>query len=319
MTTTRRWSPALLALGSGALGAWPLLFRYDQTAGGGAGGSATHAVASSSSKAASASTSGAGGDSCVGKNDKCGTLCVDLKADNEHCLVCDVKCNPDRICIDGNCLYPPSCQALHKSRPTYKSGVYTIDPSSFDPYKDYCDMDGDGGGWTLLMKVSAASNGLFSYSGSWGSQFAVNATSPDLDQTEAKLQSAHDMPLTELRVGMMVNATTRWLVIGFPSTSLSDLFKTNALVHTMADQTKWATLLPQPYTYSGCIVEGLNVPNTVRLGVGMRSTVTVNCEPFEAVIGFGIGPGWGASGIHAGNADNTQQKETPAFGYIMAR
>jgi hypothetical protein len=314
-----RWAPAMVALGSGALAACSLAFRYDKKVDDGAGGATQASSTASSAKAsASSASSSSGGDPCAGKPDKCDGKCVDLKTDSDHCLVCDVKCNPDRICVDGNCLYPPSCNALRKSRPALKSGVYMIDPTSFSPYKVYCDMESDGGGWTLLMKVSGEPTGKFGYFGNWETNFPVNPEFPDFDNVEAKLQSCLDMPLQALRVGMTVAGTTRWAVIPFVSTGLCGFFKSNMHVAAMSDEKVWAKLLPNPDTYSGCIVEGVNVPGVVRLGVAMRATANTNCTPSEAAIGFGFNPNWEVGG-NAGNADHTKMKLTKAFGYIMAR
>lgn len=51
-----------------------------------------------------------------------------------------------------------NCKKIKQSFPASTSGIYTVDPDSIGtgaPIKCYCDMDRDGGGWTLVFKRDA--------------------------------------------------------------------------------------------------------------------------------------------------------------------
>ena len=49
----------------------------------------------------------------------------------------------------------PNCKKIKQSFPASTTGIYTVDPDGIGsgaPIKCYCDMDRDGGGWTLVFK-----------------------------------------------------------------------------------------------------------------------------------------------------------------------
>lgn len=80
---------------------------------------------------------------------------TDISSDPDNCGACATNC-PGRVCAASMCTVPRSCRDLHVAAPTLPSGSYTIDPDgpgagSLAPYTVSCDMDTDGGGWTLIF------------------------------------------------------------------------------------------------------------------------------------------------------------------------
>ena len=68
-----------------------------------------------------------------------------------------------------------SCKAIKMANPSAKDGVYTIDPDgegSEKPFKVYCDMTTDGGGWTLVWSNLRGGSGKYETGMKWNT--AIN-------------------------------------------------------------------------------------------------------------------------------------------------
>ena len=53
---------------------------------------------------------------------------------------------------DTNCIFD-SCLDILQNNPTSQSGVYTVDPNGTGSVDTICDMNHDGGGWTLVLHL----------------------------------------------------------------------------------------------------------------------------------------------------------------------
>lgn len=79
----------------------------------------------------------------------------DAKASGDDAALVDGGTLDSGTC-DGSCA-PPTCAAILAAAPSSLSGVFTIDPDGIGPeppFKAYCDMQTDDGGWTLLISLA---------------------------------------------------------------------------------------------------------------------------------------------------------------------
>ena len=94
---------------------------------------------------------------------------TDVDCGGGTCPAClsDRQCTRNNDCQSGVCntsaspavCLAPSCRVLNQDRPGLASGVYMIDTDGAGPsvpFRVYCDMVTDGGGWTLITSFRVA-------------------------------------------------------------------------------------------------------------------------------------------------------------------
>jgi len=168
---------------------------------------------------------------------------------------------------------PASCaEALAAGVTT--SGVTEIDPGGAGRFAAYCDMEVDGGGWTLAMKIDGRRSTFRYASPLWTTPDLLHPESPDRDRIEAKLDSFNRVPFHEvlIRFETDVGADTvaRWVWMDLEGSDLRTLFASETYVPVHLGRERWLGAIPDASLQSNCNQEGIDAGierNKVRLGI----------------------------------------------------
>jgi hypothetical protein len=226
-----------------------------------------------------------------------------------------------------------SCKALKAAQPNTPDGLQDLDPDGVgpvQPFKAYCDMTTDGGGWTLAMRFAPAMGQFHFYSTHWTTVSLVNdnVTSPT-DPSDGKFQAYNALPGGEIRGCLQHPGTKVYACKAYSlpqTTTLLSLFKDTPVgsdlamkalyfVEAQAEKLKWLT-------YQGRTLADASVPNPNYVAVGINIDDDQSC--YDARVRFGLvlnneaniitlndAAGFGAQAFYTAGCDIAQGVDSP--------
>jgi hypothetical protein len=207
------------------------------------------------------------------------------------------------------------------------SAVYTIEPDDAGAFDVYCNMELEGGGWTLAIKADGSAPTFEFDSPLWDSQDAYNAGSPDHDHVEAMLPSYAHVAADEI---LIETASSIVRINPGGNEPLWGHVTGSSKIVAPVGLGAWKALVPGSELFDDCLwLEGTNFDDdeyAARIGAvaygGHWDEGNLDCSSsYDGSIGVGL---WtndtcdsGPTGISVGNINDGCSM--PVFAYVYVR
>jgi hypothetical protein len=272
---------------------------------------------------------------CIGSDDggsmqpACGGTCAPCDVGRKCAGVDD--CALGLRCETGICRGFTSCKEIKERIPAARNGAYIVEPPTptrAKPYQVHCEMDTEGGGWTLALKVDGTKQTFTYDSALWTDTNLLNESSANTEMLEAKLSPFLTIPATGILVRFIANSATQNLAIKDPldgTKTLREILATTGPTKTNLGADSWSQMIKGSQLQPKCHEEGFNVGNAplahVRIGIVADDSDAIPCSR-DSWIGLG-GKGGGCGqkdSVTSGHAfDCSAATPIPAFGYVYVR
>ncbi len=242
-------------------------------------------------------------------------------------------CGGSGVCTSGYCVLPASeatpssCAELAQDA---TSGVYWLDldgPGAATPTQVYCDTQGDGGGWSLVLEVDGSQADSAYDSPLWIGTSPELTAPPWPSKISARLKGYATIPVKDVRLVFEVDGVPRSLVIagGAKGSTLQQLLN-GPKVSTSLSVLDWEGLLPKGTLQGNCLEQGFQVEASgVKLRLGIFGNNENDCSSVDSWLGIGSSGGPcgvdtppGAGNVACWGGDHGGAK-TAAMVYVYVR
>ena len=225
-------------------------------------------------------------------------------------------------CVIGDKAHPgTSCAEIVALAPKSTTKAYWLDPDgvsgSKPSYQAWCDMETDGGGWTLLLKVDGNSPVFDQTAAAWSTATEINPSSFDLAQSQARLASYASVAFKQMRVGMALpGQAANFIQFDLVGPSLHQLVASGGYSKSNAGRKAWKSLVPDSSLQLSCNQEGVN---SVSCRLGISGNQEADCASPDSWIGIGCGTYAAGNYANGSWSPDNGAKALRAFAWVLVR